>query len=118
MGEPVVGNRGLMPSYDYEVDLESMGKAAQGLNETLQLFKDKDVDDLVPSRDDVGSDVVWDALDEFKGRWEEGVNNLCQDVEEMAGRLSKIAMNYFETDKAGYDALSALKGTIAAVKVL
>ena len=107
-----------MPSYDYEVDLQSMGKAAQGLNETLQLFKDKDVEDLVPSKGDVGSDVVWDALDEFKGRWEEGVNNLCQDVEEMAGRLSKIAMNYFETDKAGYDALSALKGTIAGIRVM
>lgn len=107
-----------MPSYDYEVDLESMGKAAQGLNETVQLFKDKDVEDLVPTKDDVGSDVVWGALDEFQGRWEEGVNNLCQDVEEMAGRLGKIAMNYFETDKAGYDALSALKGTIAQVKVI
>ena len=59
-----------------------------------------------------------DALDEFKNRWEEGVNNLCQDVEEMAGRLGKIAMNYFETDKAGYDALSGLKGTIAAIKVM
>lgn len=107
-----------MPSYDYEVDLESMGKAAQGLSETVQLFKDKDVEDLVPTKDDVGSDVVWGALDEFQGRWEEGVNNLCQDVEEMAGRLGKIAMNYFETDKAGYDALSALKGTIAQVKVM
>ena len=58
-----------MPSYDYEVDLESMGQAAQGLSETLQLFKDKDVEDLVPSKGDIGSDVVWDALDEFKGRW-------------------------------------------------
>lgn len=107
-----------MPSYDYEVDLESMGKAAQGLSETVQLFKENDVEDLVPGRGDVGSDVVWDALDEFKGRWEEGVNNLCQDVEEMAGRLGKIAMNYFETDKAGHDALSALKGTIAGIKVM
>ena len=107
-----------MPSYDYEVDLESMGQAAQGLGETVQLFKDNDVEDLVPGKGDVGSDVVWDALDEFKNRWEEGVNNLCQDVEEMSGRLGKIAMNYFDTDKAGYDALSALKGTIAAIKVM
>ncbi len=107
-----------MASYDFEVDLESMGKAAQGLNESLQLFKDKDVDDLIPSKGDVGNDVVWGALDEFQGRWEEGVNNLCQDVEEMAGRLGKIAMNYFETDKSGHEALTALVGTIAAVKVM
>lgn len=107
-----------MPSYDYEVDLESMGKAAQGLNDTVKLFKDKDVDDLVPSKDDVGSDVVWDALDEFQGRWEEGMNNLCKDVEEMSGRLGKIAMNYFETDKAGNEALKGIVGTITAVKVM
>ncbi|GAA1914099.1 WXG100 family type VII secretion target [Nocardioides hwasunensis] len=107
-----------MPSYDYEVDLESMGKAAQGLNDTVKLFKDKDVEDLVPSRDDVGSDVVWDALDEFQGRWEEGMNNLCKDVEEMSGRLGKIAMNYFETDKAGGEAFTSLMGTITAVKVM
>ena len=118
LSSPSGGNRGPMPSYDFEVDLESMGQAAQGLSETVQLFKDQDVEDLVPGKGDVGSDVVWDALDEFKNRWEEGVNNLCQDVEEMSGRLGKIAMNYFETDKAGYDALSALKGTIAAIKVM
>ena len=107
-----------MPSYDFEVDLETMGKAAQGLAETVQLFKDKDVEDLVPSRSDVGHDGLWDALDEFKNRWEEGVNNLCKDVEEMAGRLGKVAMNYYETDKAGLDAHQALASTIAATKVL
>lgn len=107
-----------MPSYDFEVDLQSMGKAAQGLNDTIQVFKDDDVKDLVPSEGDVGHEAVWSALDEFQGRWEEGVNNLCQDVEEMAGRLGKIAMNYYETDKAGYDSLSALKSSISSVKVL
>jgi hypothetical protein len=107
-----------MASYDFEVDLQSMGTAAQGLNDTVKLFKDQDVEDLVPSRDDVGHDAVWDAVDEFKNRWEEGVNNLCHDVEEMAGRLGKIAMNYYETDKAGYDALRGLTSTIAAVKVV
>jgi hypothetical protein len=107
-----------VPSYDFEVDLESIGKAAQGLAETVQLFKDKDVEDLVPTEDDLGSSVVWDAVDEFKNRWEEGVNNLCQDVEEMAGRLGKIAMNYYETDKAGFDALHAVAGTVAEVRVL
>ena len=107
-----------MTSYDFEVDLQSMGKAAQGLNDSISLFKDKDVEDLVPSKDDVGHDAVWEAVDEFKNRWEEGVNNLCQDVEEMAGRLGKIAMNYFETDKAGQDSLKALTSTIAAVRVM
>lgn len=107
-----------MPSYDYEVDLQSMGKAAQGLADTVQLFKDKDVDDLIPSRADVANDVVWDALDEFQGRWEEGVNNLCKDVEEMAGRLGKVAMNYFDADKAGHEKFLAAKTAVADVKLM
>ena len=107
-----------MPSYDYEVDLESLGKAVQGLADTVQLFKDKDVEDLVPTEDDLGSDVVWDAVDEFKNRWEEGVNNLCKDVEEMAGRIGKIAMNYYETDQGGYDALHAVATRFADLKIM
>jgi hypothetical protein len=107
-----------MPSYDFEVDLQSLGKAAQGLAETVQLFKDKDVDDLVPSEDDLGSEIVWDAVDEFKNRWEEGVNNLCKDVEEMAGRIGKIAMNYYDTDQGGYDALHAVATRFADLKIM
>jgi hypothetical protein len=107
-----------MPSYDFEVDLQSLGKAAQGLAETVQLFKDKDVEDLVPSEDDLGSEIVWDAVDEFKNRWEEGVNNLCKDVEEMAGRIGKIAMNYYDTDQGGYDALHAVATRFADLKIM
>ena len=107
-----------MADYDFEVDLQSLGKAAQGLSETVQLFKDKDVEDLVPTRDDLGSDVVWDAVDEFKNRWEEGVNHLCRDVEEMAGRLGKIAMNYYDNDQAGRESLRAVAETVAQVKVM
>ena len=107
-----------MASYDFEVDLQSLVQAAQGTSEAIQLFKDKDVEDLVPSEDDLGDGDVWDAVDEFKDRWERGMNNLCEDIGEMSGRIGKIAMNYFETEKAGYDALSALKGTIAGIKVM
>lgn len=107
-----------MPSYDYEVDLQSLGAAAQGLNDSLQLMKDNDVEDLVPSEDSLGSDVVWSAVDEFKNRWEEGLNNLMHDVEEMAGRLGKIAMNYYEADQSGFEALHAVAGRVADVRVM
>ena len=46
-----------MPSYDFEVDLQSLAAAAQGIAETVQLFKDKDVEDLVPGESALGSDV-------------------------------------------------------------
>lgn len=107
-----------MPSYDFEVDLQSLVEAAQGMNESLQLFKDKDVEDLVPSEDDLGNGTVWDAVDEFKGRWEEGMNNLCHDVEEMAGRLGKIAMNYADLDREGHDDMTRVASTAAGIRVM
>ncbi|WP_149203736.1 hypothetical protein [Actinotalea subterranea] len=107
-----------MPSYDFEVDLQVLAEAAQGLAEAVQLFKDKDVEDLVPSRSDIGHDVVWDAVAEFKDRWEQGMNNLTGDVEEMAGRLGKIVMNYAENDQEGATALGVVAADTQAVVLM
>jgi hypothetical protein len=107
-----------MPSYDFEVDLQALVEAAQGTAESVQLFKDKDVEDLVPSEGDVGVDDVWDALDEFKDRWERGMNNLVKDVEEVAGRLGKIAMNYAEFDKAGNETLTAVAKDVETLRIM
>ena len=107
-----------MPSYDFEVDLESLVAAAQGTVETISLFKDKDVEDLVPSKDDLGSDVVWDAVDEFKDRWERGMNNLVGDIEEAGSRLAKIASNYAKFDQEGNKTLTAAAGDLAGLRIM
>ncbi|WP_435747285.1 hypothetical protein [Nocardioides sp. SYSU DS0663] len=107
-----------MPSYDFEVDLQSLVAAAQGLADAVRTFKDADVEDLVPSEGDLGSEVVWSAVEEFRNRWEEGMNNLCHDVEEMSGRLGRIAMNYAENDTAGRDAMARARADVAATAVL
>lgn len=107
-----------MPSYDFEVDLQALVRAAQGTSKTVELFKDKDVEDMVPAEGDLGSDVVWEAVEEFKDRWEEGMNNLVGDVEEMAGRLGKIAMNYADFDKAGHTTLAAVADEVRTVRVM
>ena len=51
-------------------------------------------------------------MDEFKDRWERGMNNLVGDIEEAAGRLAKIASNYATFDKEGYDLLMPPRGDI------
>jgi hypothetical protein len=106
-----------MASYDFEVDLQSLVQAAQGTSEAIQLFKDKDVEDLVPSEDDLGDGDVWDAVDEFKDRWERGMNDLVGDVEEIAGRLGKVAMKYAEFDKDGNTTLTKVAADVRSVKV-
>lgn len=91
-----------MSSYDFEVDLESLIAAAKGTADTIQLFKDHDAEDFIPAEGDVGHEAVWSACDEFQERWDDGMNNLTKDVEEIAGRLGKVAANYaqFDTDAA------------------
>lgn len=107
-----------MPSYDFEVDLESLVAAAQGMVDTVQLFKDKDVEDLVPTEGDLGSDVVWGAVEEFKDRWERGMNNLKDDMEEAAGRLAKIASNYARFDQEGHDKLSGAAADLSGFRLM
>lgn len=107
-----------MPSYDYEVDLPALVQAAQGMTEAVQLFKDKDVHDLVPTRESLGHDAVSSATGEFTDRWERGINNLVRDVEEIAGRLGRVAMNYAEADAAGQESLRAVAEQVRTVRVL
>jgi hypothetical protein len=96
-----------VPSYDFSVDLQSLVTAAQGTAEAVQLMKEKDVEDFVPTEDACGSEVVWDAVAEFKDRWERGLNNMVKDVEELSGRLGRVAMTYVEFDRDGNQTLTA-----------
>jgi adenine-specific DNA methylase len=106
-----------VPSYDFEVDLQALGGAARGIAETVQLFRERDVEDLVPTEAAVGHAAVWSALEEFKDRWERGMNNLVRDVEEMAGRLGRITLNYAEFDQQGRDTMLAARAGVAEVKL-
>ena len=107
-----------MPSYDFEVDLQSLVAAAKGTAETIALFKDKDVEDLVPSEGDLGSGTVWGAVEEFQERWERGMNNLAKDTEEIAGRLTKIASTYAKFDSEGAKKLKGVAGDVSGVSLM
>lgn len=80
-----------MAMHDFEVDLVGLAKAAQAAAEAVQTYKDKDVVDHVPTQGDLGHDTVWNAVNEFQDRWERGVNTMCEDISEVAGRLGGVA---------------------------
>lgn len=107
-----------MPSYDFQVDLESLIAAAKGTAETIELFKDKDAEDLVPSEGEVGHDTVWSACDEFQERWDDGMNNLTKDVQEIAGRLGKVASNYAQFDSDAAKKMTGLTGDISGFQLM
>ena len=87
-----------MTSYDFEVDLESLINASTKSSEAVKQKKEQDVEDDVPTESDVGSDTVWKALDDFQDRWERGINDMTDDIEEVAGRLGQVATNYVDFD--------------------
>ncbi|MEO8828932.1 hypothetical protein [Lapillicoccus sp.] len=106
-----------MGRHDFAVDLEGMANAAKGINDTSKLFKDKDVEDLIPSEGDVGHDTVWDALDEFQDRWERGTKNMVEDVGEAGGRLAKITMNYLDYEQSSGKRMEPLKGEFEGLTI-
>lgn len=83
-----------MGLHDFEVDMEALFTAATQCAEAVQAKVDYDVEDYLPSEDSVANDEVWQAIDEFQERWEQGVNNLVDDIEEVAGRLMGVLISY------------------------
>mgnify|MGYP000927003318 CR=1 FL=1 len=59
-----------MPSYDFEVDLKSLVSAAKKTAEVIQLKKDKDVEDYVPTESALGHAKLQESVNDFQDRWE------------------------------------------------
>lgn len=107
-----------MASYDFEVDLQALVSASQGASETIELLKDKDVEDLVPSEDSLGHDELWSAVEEFKDRWERGTKDMADDIEEAAGRLGQVAMTYGTFDQEGMELLKGVAGQVRGFRLM
>lgn len=80
--------------------------------------RSKDAHDLVPTKDQLGNETMWGAVDEFQERWDDGMNNLTGDVEEIAGRLGKIAMNYAEFDSKGHEQLADVAAGMTGLRIM
>lgn len=107
-----------MTSYDFAVDVQALFDVATKASESIQAMRDNDVVDFVPSEADVGSPVVWAAVDDFQSRWERGINDLVRDIEEVAGRLSKVAMSYAEYDASAKETFSPVTSGMTGLRVL
>jgi uncharacterized protein YukE len=107
-----------MASHDFAVDLKALIDVATKASESVQAMKDNDVSDFVPSQGDVGSDVLWQAVDEFQDRWERGINDLVRDIEEVAGRLGKVAMTYADFDAAAKEHFTPVVAGMSGLRVL
>lgn len=82
----------------FEVDLGSLEKAAEGVNNTLHELSTKKVNDIVGSKGDYGNNDLADTVADFGSRWELGVEHLAKDGQEIADRLSKSVEGYLKVD--------------------
>lgn len=104
-----------MAGSDFEVDVRALVEAARGAAQTVQTYKDKDVIDLVPTNDMLGDEDLWVAVDEFQDRWDRGLNDMCEDISEVAGRLGKVAQAYLEFDERAKEAFGAIAPDLGAL---
>lgn len=84
----------------FRVDLSALTKASEGVDETLNSIAKKRVRDIVSPAEAFGHARLATTVAEFTDRWDQGVTNLTQDGQEIAGRLAHCAQVYRETDEA------------------
>ena len=63
----------------------------------------------------MANDDLWEAVDEFQDRWERTINAMTKDVEEISGRLSKVASNYIDYNTAAEQKLAPVKSAAEAL---
>ena len=104
-----------MAGHDFDVDLEALLTAATRSSELVELKRDMDVNDYVPTEAALACDTVWSAVDEFQDRWERGINARTDDISEVSGRLAKVAANYAEYVQRSAETMAHLRGIMASL---
>ncbi|WP_116115983.1 hypothetical protein [Austwickia chelonae] len=104
-----------MPSYDFEVDLQALGDAADKLGQVLTRFQDTDVCDVAPTEADVAHEVAWGGISEFVDRWQLGIDALREDTEELSAVLNKVAAEYVSFERRGAERVGGIAANLPAV---
>jgi hypothetical protein len=84
----------------FEVDLDALRKASEGVNDVLLDLQSEKVSDIGGKKADYGHDCLAGVVSDFCGRWEIGVEHLAKDTQEIAVRLSLSAQAYAKVERA------------------
>jgi len=82
------------------VDLDAISNAANGIQATMDEMATLRVSDLTLSADDLGSDEIARAYEDFVARWDVGVVNLEKDGDTIISGLQRCASVYRATEEA------------------
>src|SRR5271170_1836865 len=83
----------------FKVDLGALVRASEGVNGTISDLQNNKVSDIGGPGADYGDDTLAAVVSDFCARWEIGVQNLTNDAQEVANRLTLSAVAYAKAEK-------------------
>jgi hypothetical protein len=93
-----------MPDLSVDLDgLRTLSTTLAGVRSDLDATRRV----IEAARDEVGSDVVYDALDSFESRWDDGRGQIDKNMQAMQEILDESVRAYEQTDEELADGLRA-----------
>lgn len=93
-----------MPDLSVDLDgLRTLSTTLAGVRSDLDATRRV----IEAARDEVGSDVVYDALDSFESRWDDGRGQIDKNLQAMQEILDESVRAYEQTDAELADGLRA-----------
>lgn len=86
--------------YRFSVDLTALARAADGVNDVIGEVAELDLTHLPAGSDVTGDGALADALGGFCSRWQQGVQNLAAEGQQIAGRLDYAVRAYAAYEEA------------------
>ena len=83
---------------DLEVDLAGLSAFASGLDR-IRTDLDATGDTLDAYHDDLGSDRVWGAMDDFKDHWHDGRRKIMDNAKNLSSMVHESVDTYTRTDQ-------------------
>lgn len=93
-----------MPDLSVDLDgLRTLSTTLAGVRSELDATRRV----IEAARDEVGSDVVYDALDSFESKWDDGRGQIDKNMQAMQEILDESVRAYEQTDEELADGLRA-----------
>lgn len=93
-----------MPDLSVDLDgLRTLSATLAGVRSELDATRRV----IEAARDEVGSDVVYDALDSFESKWDDGRGQIDKNMQAMQEILDESVRAYEQTDEELADSLRA-----------
>lgn len=94
----------------FQVDLDALQRAAEGIMDTLDAMATKKVSDIDAAESAFGHDALGATVSDFCERWQIGVEHLAKDGQEIVDRLVASVYAYAHVERTMTETFSGMVG--------